>query len=336
MTRFVWDLTGRLSVVFGCLSFAAAFILSWSNDICADNIHPRPRVIVAPEASVRGEVITLGDIARIYNDEPGYEALVGQLKRIKLLDSPPPRTNTTILGANILSAISSAGIPLDAIGYSVPQTIVVQREGRIITTGEVLSAVRQRIAQNKTLDIQVREVEWNNSQLVPAGPSQITVEPLGAPTSGKIPLRVEVSVEDKPAARFLATAIADDWREVPVLNRTVERGMLIVPDDIQLVRLNLFKQPADIADSADSLVGKRVKNTIGAGETVRKSFLDIPPTIPRGQRVKLRYENGGLVAVATGIAMEDGFDGAPVKVRNESSKKIVAGLVNGAEEVIVK
>ena len=169
----------------------------------------------------------------------------------------------------------------------------------------------------------------------PAGAARYSIERLGEPSAGKLPLRVTVFVDDLPASRFVATAVVDDWREVPVLNRTLERGMLISPEDVEVVRLNLFKQPADVSSDIDEVVGKRVKTRINAGETVRRSVVDIPPLIPQGKKILMLFRGAGVTASATGMALDAGLKGNMIRVRNESSKRVVRAKVLTEEEVEV-
>ena len=134
----------------------------------------------------------------------------------------------------------------------------------------------------------------------------------------------------------MATAIVDDWREVPVLNKPLERGMMITPSDIELVRLNMFKQPADVADNLEDVIGRAVKNRMGAGETLRKSLIDIPPLVTQGQKVTLHYRAGGLQATAGGTAIDDGLRGDVIRVRNDSSKKTLKAKIITAEQLEVE
>ena len=315
---------------------AALLALCATASVCvAESTDVRPRLIVAPFATVKGGEIHVGDIAKIVSPSPAFEKLVSDLKAVSLGDSPPPRGKRGIPGAKVLSTIEAAGIPSDALGYSIPQMVTVEREGRVLATDEVLDEVRGLLSKEANFDLQVREISWEHAQILPSGAARFAVERLGEPSAGKLPIRVTVFVDDVPASRFVATAVVDDWREVPVLNRTLERGMLIAPEDVEVVRLNLFKQPADVSSDVEEVVGKRVKSRINAGETVRKSGVDIPPLIPQGKRVTMLYRGGGISATASGVAVDAGLKGGTIRVRNESSKRVVRAKILTEEEVEV-
>ncbi len=316
------------------LTAVSLLVVILVSEAAAAELYRRVSFMVRPEAVVRGEQITLGEISKFGATEKEFDVLLQSLKSLKIADSPAPKTRVNILGATILARIEEAGFPKEQIGYAIPRSITVERDGRSVTKDEVLAEVKARIWERKTADIQVRDVDWASTQIVPIGSTVVKVEILGEPMSGKIPLRAEILVDEKPAARFLATAIADDWREIPVVNRDIDRGALINPEDLQLVRINLAQHPTDTVSNAKDLFGMRAKAKISAGEVVRKSEVDIPPVIAKGKRIVVTYDRGLLRATATGIALEDGFEGSRITIRNELSKKIVMGRVKNAEEAV--
>ncbi|MCB0323367.1 MAG: flagellar basal body P-ring formation protein FlgA [Bdellovibrionales bacterium] len=319
------------------LRFAIAALLACAayGEVHADPTDVRPRVFVRPQSTIAGERMLLGELATIQSDHDELQQLVADLKAVDLGEAPPPRLQVTIPGQSVLDAIQEAGIPLEALGYSIPQTVRIERAGRTIENAEVLAEVKRVFQEDAALDIQVREVSWTNAQTIPVGETAFAVSRLGKPNGGKVPLRITATVDGKPAARFLATAIADDWRAVPVLSRSIDRGMLISPDDVEMVRLNMFKQPPDTADRLESVVGRRAKNRIDAGSVVRKSLIDIPPMIPQGSKVTMIFRSGGLRATASGIALDDGHRDATIRVKNESSRRVVEAKVLNPDEVEV-
>ncbi len=317
------------------LILAAALCLGAHLEAHADQVDVRPRVYLGENAEVESGRIRLGEIARIVSKHKEIAELVEDLKNVDLGESPAPRLRVSIRGQEILEKIEAQGIPLDAFGYSIPQVVEVERKGRVLRREEVQKAARAVVEQDPSLDVQIREVMWTHGQVIPTGETDIEVDTMGRPGSGKLPLRVVVRVAGKPAARFLATAVVDDWREVPVLTSTVERGMLISPDDVELVRLNMFKQPADTVDKLKSVVGRRAKNRLRAGSVIRRSLVDIPPMIEKGKSVTMVFRSGVFEATATGVALDDGHEHGVIRVKNDSSRRIVQANVLNPNEVEV-
>lgn len=295
----------------------------------------RPRLAIPAEAAVKGDRVILGEISRIESYDSAFDDLVGRLKTIDLGDAPAPMVRTTIPGMKILETIERAGIPRDALAYSIPQSVTIERSGREISNEEVLGAVKNELIRSQGLDLQVRGVAWNNQYVIPMGATEVRIERLGLPSSGRLPIRVTVDVDGTPATRFLATATVDDWRAVPIVNRTIERGELIATDDISVVRMNMSSQPADLADNDRTVVGKRTKARINAGAPVRLSQIDVPPAVAKGEKAVMIYEAGGLKVTAVGIALEDGITGEDMNLKNETSGKIVRAKVIGQSTVKV-
>lgn len=287
----------------------------------------KPTLVIAPFVEVKKAEITLSDIATITNRESAFEKIVQDLKNVKILSAPPAKGQITIPGTKILNIIENTGIPLDSFVYSIPQVIVIQRAGRNISTQEVLDVATNYLTKFQNMDLQVKEISWENDQIVPLGETKIEIEKLGESSAGKLPLKVYVTVDNQPAARFLATALVDDWREVPVLNKALERGMLISTEDIELVRVNRREQPYNIAETKDEIIGKALKSKINAGETLRRNLVDMPPVIPIGKKINMIYRLGALSATATGVAMDNGLNGEIIRIKNENSRKIVKAKV---------
>jgi flagella basal body P-ring formation protein FlgA len=319
------------------MKFVSVFILVLLSGAFVESSYaaPRARMVVQATAQVVGETITLGDIAQFSKPNVETEHMLETLKAIELGKAPMPKAQLNIPGVKILDEIRKAGVNLDEIGYSVPKAVTVSRNGRVIRSEELLAAVRKSLELEKTEDLQVREVRLSHAHVIPVGDTAIEIEKLGEPSAGKLPLRVAVSVNEIPQARFLATAIVDYWKEVPVLNKTLDRGMLVTQNDIELVRLNLIQQPIDVADSAKQVLGHRVKSRIPAGNTIAKTLIERPPVVEQGRKVIIVYRRGSLSATATGIALDSGMENDSIRIRNDNSKKVIKATIVNENEVVV-
>ena len=314
------------------------FTLVASSAVAADSIATaKIRIVVNRSASVRGNEITLGEIGAISSEDPSATELAAKLKSLVISAAPPAGGSVQIMGQRVIDAMSAADINLESVLFSIPPVVVVQREGRHLTTEEVLAAAQEKTSPGgKPTDLRVNAIGWDQEQTIPLGQTKIAVEALGQPAAGKLPMRISVSVDAQPVTKFLATAEVDDWRAVPVLNKTIERGMLISEADFELVRANMAQLASDVASRPEDLLGHAAKSRIPAGETVRRSMIDIPPIITKGSKITARYALGGLTATALVVAAEDGLPGGSIKVRNESSNKIFRADVIDEKTVEVK
>ncbi|MBP9838679.1 MAG: flagellar basal body P-ring formation protein FlgA [Proteobacteria bacterium] len=309
-------------------------ILAFSVAAYAEDM--RPSVIVNPQNRVLRRDVRLADIATIKAKKPDYDKLIADLGNIKITELTRPLAKAVVFGEDIVAAIKNIGVPLESIGYSVPQTIEIERAGRKLSFDEVATRARQALSSNNSQqDIQIREINWEGEQIIPEGSLKIDFEKLGEVNSGKLPLRVNVSVNNIDEAKFLATALVDSWKEVPVLNKTLERGMLISKQDVELVKVNLGSSSGRIAESVEDVVGRSVKSRINPGEVLNKNMIDIPPLVSSGKKVIISYRSGPLRATASGISLEAGIKDEIIKIKNDNSKKVIKARIISESEVEV-
>jgi flagella basal body P-ring formation protein FlgA len=104
----------------------------------------------------------------------------------------------------------------------------------------------------------------------------------------------------------------------------------IVTIDFPMGRLNEFS----ITDSSE-LVGRQVRRMLPEGRPVMAQSVMAPLVITRGERVQIRYDDGGLTLSAPGRALVDAAEGEPVRVVNLISNLSLVGTaaVNGIVEI---
>ncbi len=117
------------------------------------------------------------------------------------------------------------------------------------------------------------------------------------------------------------------YREIAVAGRDIGRGEVIshAHIDTHVVNISNIRQ-AFLAD-AELIVGKETKRNIGKGEPFRSALLDAPTAIKRGELVTLESQAGSIKVSSSGTAMADGRVGQKIRVRNNSSERIISGVV---------
>ncbi|MCC6221193.1 MAG: flagellar basal body P-ring formation protein FlgA [Deltaproteobacteria bacterium] len=295
----------------------------------------RPTLVINNVVTINASELTLGDVGQIKSASVTDNDLANRLRAVKLGPAPTPGSSLVLLGDNILQSINSSGIDSETIGYFIPAKVRVERSGRQLLPAEVLDIVRAKLHINGKSDLRVREVKFPESYIIPNGPTRIAVEALGQPSGGIVPLRIEVYVAEQSAARFLASAVVDYWTDIPVLARDIERGMLIEHDDLQIVRLNRNKFADNIVDNSESIIGRRAKAHLRAGEPLRSNLIDIPAVVSKGARISVIYNAAGINASVTAIAMEDGLKGETIRFRNDSSNKVIKAIVKSPQHAEV-
>lgn len=308
-------------------------LVGFSNKLLA--LEPRPTLFVPAKGTVSVEVVKLKDVATIKDVKGDFQEAVNKISEVNLGVKLRPRESATLKGTDIIKLISASGIDIEVFGYSIPVDVTITRQGDILSKEQVLSELKLQLHGDPNLDLQVKDVSWDTEQVVATKPTSIKAELLGEPVSGKLPLRLSVFENENLLSRFLATATVDDWRAIPILKSKLDRGSLIRPEDIQIIRANTATLPQDISFKSTDIVGRRVTRAIASGEPIRKIDIDIPPIIEKGKQVSVIYSTGGFTAKATAIALKDGHEGEIIELRNDRSQKIVKASVVTANEVKV-
>jgi flagella basal body P-ring formation protein FlgA len=105
--------------------------------------------------------------------------------------------------------------------------------------------------------------------------------------------------------------------------RTLERGEILSsqdvelsPQDVTLMNGNYFRQPQEVE-------GQTVKRRIASAQIVTQALLDQPVMVSRGQSVLIIARQHGIEARTDGEALKNGRKGEIIRVRNNSSQRII-------------
>lgn len=90
-----------------------------------------------------------------------------------------------------------------------------------------------------------------------------------------------------------------------------------------------------VAMAVEDVVGMMAVRTLLPGHSIPMSALSPPKAVRVGAKVKLLYVDGALTITAAGAALQDGFVGQTVKVRNEDSGVTLMGRVRSDGSVLV-
>ncbi len=116
---------------------------------------------------------------------------------------------------------------------------------------------------------------------------------------------------------------------VPVPARRLMPNDIITLADLVVIelpfgRLNSFS----VTDEAE-LVGQQVRRMLPEGRPVMTQSVMAPLVIDRGDRVRIRFEDGALVLTAPGRALGDAAAGDTVRVVNLVSNLTLVGTASG-------
>ncbi|EKN4768418.1 flagellar basal body P-ring formation chaperone FlgA [Yersinia enterocolitica] len=159
---------------------------------------------------------------------------------------------------------------------------------------------------------------------------------VAAPASGQRDisrLRYDISCPDALGWEVSVTVKPDIYLPVWVAKNTLDRGKVVAPDDIELKKKNISTAKGGYITDPDEIIGLTVKRRIRGLQVVIPSQLEQPVLVTRGQQVLMIAEQDGIEARMLGEALKNGRKGELIKVRNLSSKRAVAAIVDDMAKV---
>jgi flagella basal body P-ring formation protein FlgA len=288
---------------------------------------------VRAKSIVTEEHISLSEIAELQASSTLHDEAVIALGKITITKSPAPGQSLTITANQLLSRIKAEGGDISRIGYSIPQVFSVTRAARLLTLDEIRALVEEGAVKGN-LDISV--LGFVSGEKIAIRPDSTALEAIieRNPRNSKLSFTLQYKDSNSRIERVMLPLKVEEWTSVPVAKRALLRGETVTKDDLTMARLSMEHIPRDVALSDRSVVGYKTSSDLAYGDLFRLTKLEIPPLVANGSRVKLRYNIPGLEVTAIGTALESGVLSQEVRVRNDSSKKIVRGLVR--EEGLVE
>ena len=122
-------------------------------------------------------------------------------------------------------------------------------------------------------------------------------------------------------------------RSVLVTTRALPRGAEVAASDVRQVERDIAGLRGTYITHIDHLTNAVTKRAIDGNTLLTMEHLRAKRMIKRGQNVTLLVDRSGLTVRMAGTAMADGHMNQRIRVQNDSSKKIVEGIVRGSDVV---
>ncbi|MCG6905443.1 MAG: flagellar basal body P-ring formation chaperone FlgA [Desulfobacteraceae bacterium] len=291
-------------------------------------------VQVAARATVSGETITLGDIAEI----TAAPEIRPQLAAIDLGRAPQPGQAKRLAGAWITARLNAQTRVPSAATVSIPAQVTVQRAAQRIA-GDVLERfftdyVARRLAGE---DFRVSSFKVRGDDAFPVGAMALRpAEMSSAELVGQVSLPVAVVVDGRHCGRLIVSAWVSRPQEVVCLQRPVSRGAVLTAADLRLESRDLSRLTGQPILKLQAAEGMRARRSLRAGDYLKQAFLETPPLISKGDRIRMVATSGRLRVSAIGIARSEGGHGEQIQVENPASGKTVVGRVVDASTVAIR
>lgn len=132
------------------------------------------------------------------------------------------------------------------------------------------------------------------------------------------------------------TVRSETYAEVVVARRGLQRGTRIQDDDIELAERDVSRIRDGWVDDPELVVGMQARRNIRQGRAIQSQQVEAPRWVRRGSRVVIEAtSSNGLQITGAGEALEHGYEGERVRVRNLDSGREIEGRVVGPDRVEV-
>jgi len=294
---------------------------------------------VRESVHVNGRKVTLGEIA----DITAPEMVKRQLSAIDAGFAPVPGKTRILDGRQLQSKIKSErlfalnGLSFDDITIIIPEKIYVERESQEISSDDLKALYESYVSEHLDgLEFEIRNSSVRGLDIYPEG--EISFAPPSSNSrelKGRVTLYVNIEVNGKDYGRVSLSGWIDIFDDVLCASRSLTRGTVLEPGDVNIQRINVSNIHGDYFKSDQDLLGKVLTKNVSSNKVLMPNMVEDAALLHKGDTVKIIAARGNLSITTVGIVKSDGKMDGTVQVQNMTSGKIINGVVTGKESVKV-
>lgn len=199
----------------------------------------------------------------------------------------------------------------------------------------VRAAAEQALRQHYALP--GNRVEVKSAPLDPRLQLADCAEPLRASVSGHAAIapRMSVRVQCGQTGWIVRVPVQLQlFRTVLVASHPLLRGDGLNAADVRSEQRDITRLGYGYIENPDQLAGRSLARPLAAGAVLTPGALGGRRMVRAGDRVQLVAQLDGIEVRAAGVALGGGDNGARLRVRNDSSGKVIDAMVSAPGEVI--
>ena len=211
--------------------------------------------------------------------------------------------------------------------------VLLLASAQVLAQIQSLPAIEQAVKAHLVSSLEGRaDFEFSIGKLDPRLRLPACVLPLETRfTNGRDVTRnnsVEVKCSsDKPWTLYVSARI-EQYREVLVATRALRRNTLLSAADLELKKIRIAPRFGSALTDRARIVGFETTRSLNVGQPILAEHIRKPNIVKRGQQVLLSGGISGISVRVQGEAMMDGAVGDRIKVRNQSSQRVVEGVID--------
>jgi flagella basal body P-ring formation protein FlgA len=127
------------------------------------------------------------------------------------------------------------------------------------------------------------------------------------------------------------------FKSVLVAATSLARQSQVSAEDLRHQEINILTNSVGrhLLTGFDEAIGKQLKRSVRAGTILTSGMLSQPKMVIKGDSVVIIARKGALVVRMPGTALASGTKGQQIRVKNQSSSRIIKGWIQAPGEVVV-
>ncbi len=149
--------------------------------------------------------------------------------------------------------------------------------------------------------------------------------------SRQFPVKVKCDQEKKPWKLFVQVSVSE-MVEALVTTRNIAKGLVVDVDMIEIKLIDAHRIRNRSSTDLSSIVGGRALKNLQRGYQIGQKDVCL---VCKGDDVSIIAKGGNMMIKTSGTAIESGAMGESIKVKNNSSHRIVKGVIGDLREIYV-
>ena len=249
--------------------------------------------------------------------------------------APAPGERTTF-DADRLAAIAAAN-GIEWQPRSRGERVQVERGSKLVDGPEIQRQLAQAVAKRTPgRDVEV-ELEGRPQPIhLPVGsPSSIRFEDFNL-AAERVTATVIAPTGDGRENRIAVAGKIFPVLDVPVLGRPVMPGEQVGQDDVEWIKVRASKLRQGVATDPKQVLGRTPRRPLSPGLPLSLRDLQDRVVVSKGSLVTVVLQMPQMTLTTRGKALEDGADGAAIRVLSSSGDRTIEATVLGPDLVEVK
>ena len=287
-----------------------------------------PPIMLKPQATVEGDVVTLGDL---------FDNLDPAKSKSPVTYAPKPGQRIT-LDANWLYTVARAQ-SLAWRPLSPYDRVNLERPGQTVPREMIENALMAALEAHGVSSDHAIELSNRNLQIsisTEARPAVAVRDLTYDERSRRFMATIDVPAGSPNAQRVKLNGRVYTVVEIPVPARNIAKDEKIAERDLKWIQINTDQLRDEIIADASQLIGKTPRRMLRPGQPITQQDVQRPILVSKNSLVVMVVNSGSMTITAQGKAIEDGGQGDTVRVLNMQSNTTIEAVVNGAGTVSVK